>query len=405
MKKKLFLCLLLLLLMLAAAYGQSGKNRPGESGNQKKSAKQDAPAPEQTPQPGITNNGTADDPQGEDVLKVSTDLVSFPVSVLDRRGRNVFDLQKEEFQIFEDDKQQEIAFFATTERPFTVVLLLDISLSTRFKITDIQNAAIAFVNQLRPEDKVMVVAFAEDVYLLSDFTGDRDQLKRAIRSTRFREGTSIYDAFDQVVKDRLRRATGRKAIVMFTDGVDTTSRKSYLNENLRDADELDAIIFPIEFNTYADVKRMEQQGTIDTPQNGPKTDGPLSLPNVIIDPDPKKPEPRSNEPPPVSTDSTIGDNPGTSREDYERASRYLADLAYRTGGKVEKATTLYEIDNAFSRIAQGLRQQYSIGYYPPDTDKTSVQRKIKVKVTRPNLVVKARETYTIGETRKKRPAE
>jgi hypothetical protein len=82
------------------------------------------------------------------------------------------------------------------------------------------------------------------------------------------------------------------------------------------------------------------------------------------------------------------------------ARNYLADLAERTGGKVEKATTLYDIDSAFSKIAQGLRQQYSIGYYPPDIEKQGT-RKIKVKVTRSDMVVKSRETFTIGESKKK----
>jgi VWFA-related protein len=398
MKRSLIIGLLLMLLLLANAYGQSARSRPTENSG-KKTQKQETPAPTPTPEPEIKSGN---EPAGDDVVKVSTDLVSFPVSVFDRRGRNIFDLKKEEFQIFEDGKPQEIAFFATTEQPFTVVLMLDISLSTRFKITDIQSAAIAFLDQLRPEDKVMVIAFAENVFTLSDFTSDRDQLKRAIRGTRFRDGTSIYDAF-KITIDRLKRITGRKAIVMFTDGVDTTSKKSYLNENLRDADELDAIIFPIEFNTYADVKRMERQGTVDAGQTPPKTDGPLSLPgDISVDVGRDNPrqerrnEPR-NEPVSIGDDQVVSGSPGTSRAEYEKASRYLADLADRTGGKVEKATTLYDIENAFTRIAQGLRQQYSIGYYPPDIEKTGVARKVKVKVTRQNLVVRSRETYTIGE--------
>jgi VWFA-related protein len=396
MKRSLIVGLLLMLLPLAIVSGQSARSRPAENSG-KKSQKQETPAPTPEPQ---TKGTAADEPSGDDVVKVATDLVSFPVSVLDRRGRNIFDLQKEEFQIFEDGAQQEIAFFATTEKPFTVVLLLDISLSTRFKITDIQSAAIAFLDQLRPEDKVMVVAFAENVYTLSDFTSDRDQLRRAIRSTKFKDGTSIYDAFN-LVTWRLERISGRKAIVMFTDGVDTTSRKSYLSENLREAEELDAIIFPIEFNTYADVKRMERQGTVDAGQSEPKTDGPLSLPKIDVEVNRdilNKPRKPANEPVSIGDeDQTISSSPGTTRAEYDRASKYLADLADRTGGKVEKATTLYDIENAFRRIAQGLRQQYSVGYYPPNIEKTGVPRKVKVKVTRPDLVVKSRETYTIGQ--------
>jgi len=389
MKRNPVLFLLLVLLALTTVYAQSGRNRTDDGDPKKASKREETPAP--TPQPPLVGVDTGD----EDVLKISTDLVSFPVSVLDRRGRYVFDLKRDEFQIFEDGKPQELTFFANTEQPFTVVLLLDISLSTKFQISEIQRAAIAFVNQLRPQDKVMVVAFAEEVYILTEFTSDRDQLKRAIRTTKFRSGTSLYDAFDFAINQRLQKMNGRKAIVLFTDGVDTTSKKSYLGENLRAADELDALIFPIQYDTYGDVKRMDRLGTIDAPQKGPQTGGPLPLPEVIIDDDP--PDASQNGKPQEDTK-----NPGTSAKDYKTAQDYLAALADRTGGRVEKADTLYDLEGAFGRIAQELRQQYSIGYYPPDIERTGTQRKIKVKVTRPNLVVKARETYTIGEPLKKK---
>jgi Ca-activated chloride channel family protein len=392
MKKIFTACLLLMMLGLAAAYGQSARSRSTENTRKTVARPEASPAPTPTNVPAPVSPA-ADDTPGDEPLKVVTDLVSLPVSVMDRRGRYILDLTKGDFQIFEDGKQQEVAFFDTTEKPFTVVLLLDVSRSTRFKIQDIQTAAISFIGQLRPDDKVMVVAFAETVELLSDFTTDRDQLKRSIHSTRFKDGTSMYDAF-KMVTERLGRVEGRKAIVMFTDGVDTTSQRASLSQNLREADELDAIIFPIEFNTYADVKRMEKNGTVDVPQGGV-----FELPGgITVERGSDKDKPRNESG--GDRDDTISEAPGTSRREYEMASKYLADLAERTGGKVEKATTLYDIGSAFSKIAQGLRQQYSIGYYPPDIEKQGT-RKIKVKVTRGDVVVKSRETFTIGESKKK----
>jgi VWFA-related protein len=398
MKRNPVLCLLLFVLTLTTVHAQSGRNRTDEGDPKKASQRQETPAPTPAP-PAIGADKNAADAGGDDaVLKISTDLVSFPVSVFDRKGRYIFDLKREEFEVFEDGKPQELAFFANTEQPFTVVLMLDISLSTKFQITDIQRAAIAFVNQLRPQDKVMIVAFAEEVYVLSEFTGDREQLKRAIRTTRFKDGTSLYDAFDFAISQRLQKVTGRKAIVLFTDGVDTTSKRSYLGENLRAADELDALIFPIKYDTYADVKRMERQGTVTVPEKGPQTGGPLPLPQVIIDDDDRN-RPNND---PNGKQEEESKSPGTSAKDYKVADDYLAALADRTGGRVEKADTLYDLEGAFGRIAQELRQQYSIGYYPPDIEKTGTPRKIKVKVTRPNLVVKARDTYTIGTPAKKK---
>ena len=387
--KKITVLIFLLCLALITVSAQSGRSRPDTGGPQKKGQREE-PVPLPSPPPDNT-------PSDEEILKISTDLVSIPVSVFDRKGRYVFDLKKEEFEIFEDGKPQEITFFGNTEQPFTVVMMLDISLSTRFKIDEIQRAAIAFVSQLRPQDRMMVVAFAEDVYVLSEFTSDRAQLTRAIRTAKFRQGTSLYDAFDFVVHRHLNPVEGRKAIVLFTDGVDTTSRKAWLEKNLRDADESEALIFPIEYETFADVKKMERDGGATTPQDGPEIQGPLPLPSIILDRDSKDKDK------PGKTNDPVVKIPGTSPKDYEVAENYLRELSERSGGRLQRANNLYDLAGAFERIAQELRQQYSLGYYPPDVEKTGVPRKIKVKVTRPNLVVKAREYYSVGEQKQKKP--
>src|SRR3989440_6611800 len=94
-----------------------------------------------------------------DILRVDTTLVSIPVSVMDRAGKFIPDLRKEDFRIWEDGVEQQVAYFASTEKPFTVALVIDTSGSTKNKLEDIQNAAIAFVEQLRPDDRVMIVSF------------------------------------------------------------------------------------------------------------------------------------------------------------------------------------------------------------------------------------------------------
>src|SRR4030095_15507633 len=85
-------------------------------------------------------------------------------------------------------------------------------------------------------------------------TSDRSELRQAILRTRTGGGTRLYDAVDQVINQRLNRIPGRKAIVLFTDGVDTTSRNSTYQDNVRDAEELDALIYPVQFDTYGDMK-------------------------------------------------------------------------------------------------------------------------------------------------------
>src|SRR5262249_24541314 len=124
---------------------------------------------------------------------------------------------------------------------------------------------IAFIDQLRPQDKVMVVSFDQDVHMHCEATNDRQRIYRAIRSTKIQTGTSLYEAVDLVMNERLKHVQGRKAVILFTDGVDTTSTRSNDLENLHDALELDALIYPIRYDTYADVQAMKNKGVVLNP--------------------------------------------------------------------------------------------------------------------------------------------
>ena len=187
------------------------------------------------------------------VIRVETNLVTMPVSVLDREGRFISGLQQKDFRIFENGVEQKVDYFQSVEQPFTVILLIDVSPSTQFRIEEIQDAAIAFVDQLRPGDRVMVVAFDEDVHVLSPVTSNRMQLRNAIRDARFGDGTSLYEAVDFGLDFQLRQVQGRKAVVLFTDGVDTTSRQATYDSTLRAAQESEALFYPIRYDTSADL--------------------------------------------------------------------------------------------------------------------------------------------------------
>ena len=129
-----------------------------------------------------------------DVIKVETTLVTLPVSVMDRDGRYVPNLRKEDFRLWEDGTEQQVAFFSSVDKPFSVVLMIDTSGSTRFRLEAIQDAAIAFTNQLRSDDRVMIVSFDDQIRVLSAFTSDRGRLRDAIRRTSPGDGTKLYDA-------------------------------------------------------------------------------------------------------------------------------------------------------------------------------------------------------------------
>jgi len=184
-----------------------------------------------------------------DVIKVETNLVTLPVSVLDRDGRFVSGLQQKDFRIFENGVEQKVDYFQSVEQPFTVILMIDVSPSTQYKIDEIHDAALAFVNQLRANDKVMVIAFDDQVRVLCEPTNNRGRLRDAIYQAEFGDGTSLYEAVDFAVNRELKRIEGRKAIVLFTDGVDTTSRRANYQSTISDIEEIDALIYPIRFNT------------------------------------------------------------------------------------------------------------------------------------------------------------
>jgi VWFA-related protein len=388
MKTLAYVSFVLCVLCVLAANAQSRRVPPGR-GNDKPNERPAAPSP--TPTPTIAAN-TSDENGSPvdtgDVESVDTRLVTIPVRIIDRKNRFVGGLKQDSFKVFEDNVEQEIAYFTNEAQPFTVALVLDMSYSTTFKIGEIQSAAISFIDQLRREDKVLVISFDEEVHLLCEATNDRGTIYRAIRSTRIATGTSLYDAVSLTMNDRLRTIKGRKAIVLFTDGVDTTSRRSNDFENLRDALELDALIYPIRYDTFADVQSMKNKTIIDMPGSKPKppTGGGSPFPTSV---------------PGVPTTRTANDK-GTTAEEYKAAEDYLNQLADRTSGRIYLASTFGNLNQAFTKIASELREFYSIGYYPAVEGLPGKTHRIKVRVDQPGVAVRARDSYVVPKKKKLR---
>ncbi|HKQ53486.1 MAG TPA: VWA domain-containing protein [Pyrinomonadaceae bacterium] len=435
------LLLSLLLTTILYAQAQTRPRRVGQSSSQQQQQPQPATQDEATPAPSprrkpvlqtgttISSSGSQPAPQSSnksstppssepeeldegDVVRVNTTLVSIPVTVMDRNGRFIPNLSQQDFRVYEDGVEQQVAYFASVEKPFTVALVIDTSASTRFRLEEIQEAAFAFINQLRPDDRVLVVSFDEEVRVLAQATNDRARLREAISRVRTGGGTKLYDAMDLVINRLLSREQGRKAVVLFTDGVDTTSTRASYQSNVRDAEELDALIYPIQYDTSDAV--MGPGGGGGYPYPGPN----------------RYPYPRRRR----SSGGILGDilggvlgggggggwpggggggggrrggggiiiggggggTNGSSPEDYRRANSYLNDLAYKTGARVYRADTTRDLSQSFALIAEELRRQYSIGYYPKDVAQAGQRRQIRVRVNRPDLVVRARDSYIAG---------
>ena len=386
---KKFIVFLSLLSLLSTStiigFGQGRPRRVGDSTSVQQTTPP-APAPTKPPVLGGANYPSHRQPEPQidatpagpeevdagDVIRVNTTLVTLPVSVMDRDGRYVPNLQKEEFRIWEDGVEQEVAFFQSVDKPFSVVLMLDTSPSTQFRLEDIQDAAISFVNQLRRDDKVMVVSFNDDIKILSEFTTDRNRLERAIQRAKTDDGTRLYDAVDMVINEQLSRVQGRKAIVLFTDGVDTTSRRANFESNVMDAQELDALIYPVQYDTSED-------NNANNNPVGRTTDIWGQILGGIFGGGRRR--------------GGGSHRRGTAQNDYEFADRYLQELANSTGGREYHADSLQNMSSAFANVAEELRRQYSIGYYPKRAPQAGQRRQIRVRARQPNLAVRARDSY------------
>lgn len=294
----------------------------------------------------------------DDVIRVKTTLVNTPVLVIGRSGKYVPTLHRNDFQIFEDGIKQEIAYFAPVANPVTVAILIDTSRSALFDLKDIQDTAIAFVESMRPQDQALVITFADEISVLAEPTSDHDLLRRAIRHSRPGGATRLYDAIDFVLANRLDSLTGRKAVLLFSDGVDNASRSSTYESNLHNLTESDVLIYPIQLSSY---ERMKAQSGVNRSAAAP-----------------------------------VGS--GFNKQDYMRADSYLHLLADLSGTGVYPATEIRDIERAVASILEELHNEYSLGYYPRTPGQPGEVRRLEVRVSQRQLVVRARAGYVIDKT-------
>ena len=309
-------------------------------------------------------------PQDDEPIKLNTTLVQVPVVVSERGGRYVSNLTRDEFSIFEDGVKQNIELFGSVEEPFSVALLLDSSGSTEAALDQIKSAAMAFLGNLRPHDRVMVVSFNDSVEVLSELTNDTTKLAAAVRSIKPGAFTQVYEAVYTAVWERLHDISGRKAVIVFSDGIDTASSEISQEDTLDAVIESeDIIVYPIRYATRDDVEhRMEMR--LRTSVNSNASDG---------------------------ATSKLEQGKRELDRAYRTADEYLQQLADMSGGVVERADRLGDLKPALGRIAEELRHQYLLGYYPTNRKKDDQSRRITVRVTRPGVIVRARPAYRLSE--------
>ncbi len=304
-------------------------------------------------------------------IHLKTNLVNLNVKVTDNTNRPIIDLTKEDFVILEDGIQQDIAFFQPITAPVNLVLLLDFSGSTQDKRKILLKAAKKFIEALNPDDQIAVVGFTRKFHLISNFTADRKLLRKRIDDTdNIGGGTGYYDAMWKTL-DLLRTIKDtRKAIVVLTDGVDSSLYKnrgsySYLAtdhsfEQLLDrASEEDASVYPICLNTLK-----------------PPSDGGF-LGRLLG-----------------------GDDKGyrekyylEEKKLYDLARQQLETIAEATAGTMFTANREEDLVGVYQRVAAELHLFYSLAYSPKKEMGSGEFRKLVIKAHREGAIAKTRRGY------------
>jgi len=335
-----------------------------------------------------------------DVLRVNTQLINVPVVVRDQDGRPLTGLTASAFQLYEDGLPQRVATFAALDTPFEIALFLDTSGSTRADIALIRGAANAFIESLRPGDRVAVVSFitTEDggkkvatVAVQSYLTADRQALRLAVQNIGPSNGTPYYDAVERTVKDIFHDAAtpesrGRRALVALTDGVDSTSLSDFASVRTHFLKAgLLAYFVEIDTENYVEDRLLADCQDDRTLR--------LSLAQLeryrrIFDPHADGAD--------YADFCRLGSfqRMAINRSLYNVAREEMGQLARDTGGRTFQATNLDAARDAFAEVAAEIGRQYSIGYYSTNPSTDGHFRKIRVDLRGiTGAQVSAREGY------------
>ena len=310
------------------------------------------------------------EPPVVDTLSIDTNLISVPVIVSDRDNRYVPDLKIDAFKLFDNHVEQKITYFDTGEEPLNVVLMLDTSLSTSGVLDDIKKAAKEFLKDLRPQDRAMIVTFDWQFQKLSDLTNNRKQWDEAIKHTKVGKyaGTVLHDALMDISKNVLQPIRGRKAIILLSDGEDHGSVVT-AEDLLKAESEADAMIYSIYYQP--EMQRMFGPG-----RHGGGFPGRRPFPFAQASPQrPGGPQGR-----------------GRRGRGHDEGIQLMHDLADVTGGRFYEGETK-NLKETFTLIAEELRHQYRLGFYPGDLKRDGAIHSLSVKVNLPDVSVRSRHEY------------
>ncbi len=314
--------------------------------------------------------------RGQEKITTDVNVVNVFATVRNKQGQIVRDLNKEDFQLDEDGRAQTISYFSReSDLPLTLGLVVDTSPSQRRVLEQERGASYKFFDQVLREDKdqAFVIHFDSEVELLQDLTNSRKKLQDALRDLeaapprqlnrrdspnsgqpRPRGGTALYDAVLLASDEVMKKQTGRKALVVLSDGVDNASRTT-LSEAIASAQRSDTLVYSI---LFADNESPQPFGGGRGGMGGGRRGG-------------------------------MGRYPQQPRGDGKKV---MERLAKETGGGYFEGSKKPSLDDVYRQIQEELRNQYSLGYTPDKSDGPGF-RKIHVAVKQKGLIVQARDGY------------
>jgi VWFA-related protein len=336
-------------------------------------------------------------------LSVEVKVVTLPVTVRDKKGKIVRDLTKDDFELEEDGKPQSIRYFSQeTNLPLTVGLLVDTSMSERDNMDKERSASRSFLDQMitRPADRAFVIHFDREVELLQDLTSDHAKLEKAVglidtqqavqstqtsdqdsgsHRTRRGAGTLLYDAIFLACDEITKKQTGRKAIVVLTDGEDRGSQET-VNSAIESAQKAETVVYTIYIGGHEDHDNDYNPGV------GRRGGGGGGYPGGGY---PGSRYPGGGYP-------GGGGNYPRQQENRPNGKKILQEIAEQTGGKFFEAKKKDSVDDIYAQIAEELRTQFMLGYTPPK-DQSSGYHSIHLTAKKKDLTVQTRAGYYSGQ--------
>jgi len=274
------------------------------------------------------------------MFRAAVDVVSLNVTVVDGQNHYITDLNEQDFSVFEDGARQDLLFFNRSSLPIALSILIDTSASMENRMQTAQEAAVGFVRKLRAQDSAQVIDFDSRVEVLQDFTSSAPDLERAIRATSAGGSTSLHNALYIAlkglgrVKARSADDVRRQAIVLLSDGEDTSSLVSY-EEVLDLAKRSETAIYAIGLQA----------------KDAPQTKG------------------------------------------FREAEFTLRQFAQETGGRSFFPSRVEELRDVYGQIADELSSQYTIGYASKNVRRDGGWRRVQVQIARPQAIPRTKRGY------------